>query len=536
MAVENALKFVLIGIDRSASKALRGVRNEAKHTDTALGKLGKLGKAGGLLLAGGLATAGVAAVKFGGDSLKAFADADKSQKQLEDAYRRFPKVANVNIETLRKYNQTLQRKTGADADDLAAAQAQLAAFKLNGKQIQSMSPLLIDYANKTGKSLPDAAKTLGKATLGNTKALKDLGISYKSTGDPAKDYANIMTLLKEKVGGYTESLPEVETKQKILQASFGDLQEAVGEKLQPAMLGLMDAGQGVLDWLDQNPKVMEGATAAWDLFSMALGGLWDIVRKLVLPGIALLNEYGIRPLVRGFKLMFEALGNVPGFEWAKGAAAKLGEVDEAIGAVDEALTSLSKDPRPVTVETEAAKKKVKDVQTKIDGIKGKIVTAKAKGDDKELKKLERQLKKAEEKKWKLSVRARAISGGGWKITGNVSGAGDRYTLKAFRQGGRPAVGRFAQFHKDEIWAPDQAGTVISQSLSRALMRPGASVALPAGSAPAAQVSRSAAGTVIENHFHVAPGANLRELEKVVDKAMTQGLQARNGRPYTWTRN
>lgn len=475
------LRMLLVGIDRSASKMLKKVGGEVKKAEGATAKLGKMGKVAAVGLAAGLAAAGVAAFDFGRDSLKAYADADKSQRQLEDAYKRFPKLANVNIDSLREYNQTLQRKTGADADDLAASQAQLAAFKLSGKQIKSMSPLLIDYANKTGKSLPDAAKTLGKATLGNTKALKDLGISYKSTGDPAKDYANIMDLVKAKVGGYTESLPEAETKSKILAASFGDLQEKVGEKLQPAMIGLTDAGQKVLDWLDQNPKVMAGASAAWDLFTMALGGLWDIVRKLVLPGIALLNEYGIRPLIKGLQMMFDALGNVPGFEWAKGAAEKLKEVDTAIGEVDDALNSLAKDPPEVTVETKAAKQKVADVQTKIDGIKGKIVKAEAKGDDKGLKELKTKLAEAEKKKWYLSVRARAISGGGWKITGNVSGAGDRYTLKAFRQGGRPRPGQIAQFHKDEFWVPDAAGTVISQSRSRALMGTGpAALNIPSG--------------------------------------------------------
>ena len=53
-----------------------------------------------------------------------------------------------------------------------------------------MKPLL-DCANATSKDVPSAAQDVGKALLGNAKALKNIGISYKSTGDSTKDCANI---------------------------------------------------------------------------------------------------------------------------------------------------------------------------------------------------------------------------------------------------------------------------------------------------------------------------------------------------------
>ena len=197
MAAETALKLTLIGTDKSASKALHGVERSAKGVTNATSKIGSMGKAAMLGLAGGLLIAGKAAFDFGGDSIKAFEDAERSQAKLEDAYKRFPKVQNVSIESMRKYNQVLQRKTGADGDDIAAAQAQLGAFKLTGKKIKEMTPLLIDYANKTGKSLPDAAKVLGKATMGSGKALKELGINFKDQKDPAKNLAAVMAGLRE---------------------------------------------------------------------------------------------------------------------------------------------------------------------------------------------------------------------------------------------------------------------------------------------------------------------------------------------------
>ena len=527
MAADTALKLVLLGEDRSASKALKGVGREATQTHGKLDRLKGMGKIAGAAIAGGLVVAAGAAVNFGTDSLKAFADADKSQKQLEDAYRRFPKVANVNIETLRKYNQELQRKTGADADDLAAAQAQLAAFKLNGKQIQSMSPLLIDYANKTGKSLPDAAKLLGKATLGNTRALKDLGISYKSTGDPAKDYANIMTLLKEKVGGYTESLPEVETKQKILQASFGDLQEAVGEKLQPVMLGLIDAGQGVMDWLEANPKVTEGASAAFSLLGTVLGGIWDVVRKYILPGLGWLVEAEAN-VIRGTADMVDGLNQVPviGDLIPDDAGDKLRDMADGATAVADGLKSMGEDPPVVEVDTKKFESETKKIDDKIGKLEKKKVKLQSEGDTKGVDKIEAQIKKLKEKKHQVNIGVGLTPKGKQKVT-TVRGAGGSISTR-FTASGHPSI-------------PSGGLTILGDGMGHS---PEA-VALPTGSrvfsygqtaamANQAKSSRSAAGTVIENHFHVGPGADLRALAQVVDKAMKQEKRARGGRPYDWT--
>lgn len=223
---DTTLKLILLGEDRSAGSSLD-----------------KVGKVAGLAFA----AAGAAAIAFGKDSLDAFAEADAEQKKLEDAYRRFPGLADGNIDSLRELNEAIQRKVGADADDIAGAQAVLAQYELNEDQLRQMTPLLVDYATKTGQDMPGAAKNLGKALMGNTRAMKDLGIDFKVTGDRGADFAAIVGHLEEKVGGYAESIPEAERNQKILAASFGDLQESLGEKLQPIMIEAMRGLQNLTD-------------------------------------------------------------------------------------------------------------------------------------------------------------------------------------------------------------------------------------------------------------------------------------------------
>lgn len=427
---DTALKLVLLGDDRTASKALRGVGREAGQAHGKLDKLKGGAKVAGAAIAGGLLVAGAAAVSFGADSLAAFADADKSQKQLEDAYRRFPKVQDVTIESLRRYNEALQRKGYADADDIASGQAVMAQFKLTGEQIRQATPLVVDWANKTGKDLPGASKTFGKALMGNTRALKDLGIDYKSTGDRGKDFANITKLLEERVGGFSASLPEAEKKQRALQASFGDLQEEVGERLQPAMLGLVDAGQGVLDWLDQNPAVMEGVTAAAGLLGDGLKGIWFVISKFVAPAIAWFLKMQVAT-INGFADLTEAANNSPlGALVPDDAADKIRAVGEGLWDVANGLESLSKEPK-VDTGAEVAKAQVKGLNAEIRGLRGKVVEAKSKGDTKEVDRLRDKIAKLKDKKVDVQanvrktgingIRIRDIAHGNIKISAYASG-------------------------------------------------------------------------------------------------------------------
>lgn len=437
MAVDATLKLVLLGVDRSASKALKGVGKEAANTESKLGKLGKLGKGAALGLAAGLAGAGLMALDFGKDSLAAFAGAEKAQKQLEDAYARFPKVASVNIEALQEYNNALQRKTGADADDVASGQAVLAQFDLTGKQLKDMTPLLVDYATKTGKDIPSAAKTLGKAMLGNGRALKDLGVDFKDTGDPAKNYAQIMEGLKEKVGGYADSIPDAEKKQKILTHSFGDLQEEVGERLQPVMLGLVDAGQGVLDWLDANPQAVEGAAAAFGILGDVLTGIWEITRKYVAPALAWLID-GAAGVVRGFAGMLRSLGKVPGFEWATEAADKLDTTATGVDAVADGLRSLANDPPPkVDIDDTRAKAKAKQIETTVARLSKKAIKLRSEGDIKGAQKIEDKIKSLQRMKKDIKIGVGLTPVGKQKVT-TIRGAGGAISTR-FTASGHPSL-------------------------------------------------------------------------------------------------
>lgn len=230
-----------------------GAAKGADQLGDKLDRAAKRSSAFGTAVKAGAAIAGVALLKFGSDSLKAYTEAEQAQTRLQDAFARFPDLADSNIDRMRRLNEQLAKKTRFDEDALASGQAVLAQFKLSGGQLEALTPLLADYAAKTGKDLPGAASTLGKAFLGNTRALKELGINYKATGDRAKDQAAITKLLREQVGGFAEKEGATAAgKTAILKNQFGELQETVGSKLLPVLLRATDIGLGVVSWIDRN--------------------------------------------------------------------------------------------------------------------------------------------------------------------------------------------------------------------------------------------------------------------------------------------
>lgn len=285
-----AITIDVFGRDRGGGHV---IEETGRRLDNTAGKMDKFRDRAKTVFA--VTTA--AAVAFGKSSVDAAVEAEQAQTRLSDAFARFPKLADVNIEALRELNAELMKKTKFDDDALASGQAVLAQFDLTGKQVLEMTPLLADYASKTGQEVPDAAEKLGKAFMGNTKALKELGINYKSTGDRAKDVANITGLLREKVGGFAEKEGKTAAGQAaILKNQFGELQEAIGQKLIPILIRLAEFGLKALKWIEDN---REAATIILSI----VGALWLLNFALAANPVVLIAA-GIVALVAALVILW----------------------------------------------------------------------------------------------------------------------------------------------------------------------------------------------------------------------------------------
>ena len=189
----------------------------------------------------GLALAAVAAVKFVADSVEAYNEHQEALLKLQTTIENSPALIGASTAAFEEQATALQNLTGFQDEEILKADAVLGRFGLTADQLQQVNPLILDYARATGQDAATAAGALGKAMLGNTRALKAIGISFTATGDRAKDFDTIVASLQSKVGGlaksYGETLPG---KLAIAAAEFDDVKEKVGEALIPTLKDLAD--------------------------------------------------------------------------------------------------------------------------------------------------------------------------------------------------------------------------------------------------------------------------------------------------------
>jgi hypothetical protein len=176
---------------------------------------------------------GIAAVKFAADAVRAFQESEQVLAQLRVA-------VDGSTEAYERQALALQDLTGFQDEEILKADTVLTRFKLTEDQIRALIPLVLDYARATGADAASAASNLGKALLGNTRALKTIGVDFKATGNRAQDLATIMTALEKRVGGAAEAFAKTSAGQvDVLAAQFDELKEQVGGALVPVLKDLI---------------------------------------------------------------------------------------------------------------------------------------------------------------------------------------------------------------------------------------------------------------------------------------------------------
>lgn len=237
------------------------------------------------------------AFDFAKESVDAFAQGERSQLLLEDAFAKFPALADTNIDRLRDLNEHLQATAKYDHNAIAEGQAKLAMFKFTGQQIEQLSPLLEDFASKTGMGLSEAATTFGRAMLGQARGLKQVGINFKATGDEAKDFGTLMSDLTDKVGGFAEKEGDTALgKTQILKNEMEDLKEKIGAGLVPILLKVVPPLMQILEYFNKNSATLTKVLA---IVGSVIGIIWLLnaaVRAYTTVQIALNIAMSLNPV------------------------------------------------------------------------------------------------------------------------------------------------------------------------------------------------------------------------------------------------
>lgn len=308
----------------------------------------------------GMAVAGAAVLEFGRKSIDAYSEHQQVLAQLQNTISNSPALVGATTQAFEEQATALQNVTGFQDELVLSADNVLARFNLTQQQIEDTIPTVLDYARATGKEVPEAAESIGKALLGNTRALKTLGISFTATGNRARDMDTIMDALRGKVGGAAEAFGQtLAGKLEIAKARLDDVMETIGARLVPVLTQLLKAVEpllGVLGVLADHLLAVGIAFASWKL----LGALPGLLEKLALAAAGM----DLERLFAGLSSVGTAIAELAG---------PIGIAIAAALAFQQVLSALDRD---LTEKTKAALeeggKAFDDYAAKIDSAAGKF--------------------------------------------------------------------------------------------------------------------------------------------------------------------
>ena len=163
-----------------ASGATKGLDQAAQKTES-FGSRFKSTFAG-VLAANVIQNVASKVYDFGKSSIEAYEAAEKTSIKYTEALKKIPGASDATTASLTAQAKALAQVTIYSTGQSKQALASLASFGLTGDQLGKLLPLVQDYAAKTGQDLPSAAQSVGKALLGQGRALKGVGIDFKNAG------------------------------------------------------------------------------------------------------------------------------------------------------------------------------------------------------------------------------------------------------------------------------------------------------------------------------------------------------------------
>lgn len=266
MAMSSAIKVNFLGDASDLARA-------AKKASGSVDEVGK--KAGGLKsVLGGLSGAAVGAglVKFAKDGIAGLKEQQDVSAQTTAVLKSMGGVSGQTQSHIENLADSIEKMSGLQAENVQAGENMLLTFgNIRGATFDRATRSMADLAARTGQDAVGAATMLGKALDNPTKgisALTRVGVSFSKAeqdqiksmqahGDMAGAQTIILKSLERQFGGSAKAAGQTMGGQlKILQARFGDVEEAVMVKVIPALLKVSETLGKVIGFVQRNQAVI----------------------------------------------------------------------------------------------------------------------------------------------------------------------------------------------------------------------------------------------------------------------------------------
>ena len=245
----NELQGELGKVDKKAGET-------SGNVDKAFGKLNDKLKDLGKAVVAAFAVERI--VAFGKASVQAFAESEAGALKLRAAVSAQGGLQK-DFDNLNKQAEELAAITIFDDDSIKAAQTQALQFGLNAQAVQKLIPIVADFAAATGQDLNAALQATTAGINGQVDGLKRFGIQLDTTATRNERFAAVVDQLTGKFNGQAQALTQtlggaIGQSEK----AFGELQEAVGQALAPAITKTAQAATELIQaFTPSGPSVAE---------------------------------------------------------------------------------------------------------------------------------------------------------------------------------------------------------------------------------------------------------------------------------------
>ena len=209
---------------KKAEKGLKNLRFQANGLNSSLAKLGL----------------GIGVAQFARTSVAAAVEMEQANSRLAVSLKNIGKASAIGSDSIRASEKSMM-SLGFEGTQTALALSSLVTATGSLEKSQGMLAASADLARFKNIDLASASVILAKASGGNAKAFKELGITLDKSLPPAKALEKAMGMLNAKIGGQAAAYATTYAgKLEILKAQFQDVQEQVGMKLLPHLVTLGD--------------------------------------------------------------------------------------------------------------------------------------------------------------------------------------------------------------------------------------------------------------------------------------------------------
>ena len=350
--------------------------------------------------------AGLGAGLIGKQLVDAFKVQEQAVASLDAAIFSMGRTTEGLSVNLQKVASQIQREGIIGDEALIQGQSFLATFTdITDELLPRTTRVMADLAAKTG-STENAAKLLGKASMGLVGALSIAGISLSDATKESKDFEAILGEIEDQVGGLNAALGNTATGAMTqLSNAFGDLQEEGGKFLALALerpfralttilLNDLDSslktnedsarefGRTIVDAIETGAKVVgvfadgiHGIGIIVDLLKAGLQGFSLLVGE-IFAGLTIIVEEFINSAIRGFNSiadlapdLSEALG-ISRLEEIDLASSLVADVEITRAALNETLAEVSKTLKEELPST-GIENKMKQIRDEFDKVEAK---------------------------------------------------------------------------------------------------------------------------------------------------------------------